>query len=387
MEKKKRQPDYSQTPPETLKRMGRYVSPQSQKVKIHPIVKPFHFIENGMEYILGWLKEIAFLEILGIISNVGILLAVATYIGTEKQRRDTEVLNAWQTITSAHNQTGNGGRIQALEFLNASPADETYNYPGANWRRRSICLWLCLWPKEKLDGINLEVELLDTTASTNTSQGAYLARIQLPEASLAHAHLENTFLVEANLKMANLFYADLRESDLSKSNLEKAILWGASLDQANLFDANLVEANLGYASLVEANLRQVKLNGAGLANSNLHKADLRIANLEGSDLSSARLNEAFLYATNLKNANLLGANLQKSNLTLAKLDGANLLNANLQGVILREATLDKVLNLTQTQIDSAKLCRTILPKNINLEPDRDCKELGIDPKSGEYVGP
>ena len=88
----------------------------------------------------------ALLSRLGGVGSIGILIVVVFYVGSEKQRRDAEVLNAWQTLTSAYSQSGSGERIQALEFLNASP--------GANWRRKFpwFCapLHLCTWPQENL---------------------------------------------------------------------------------------------------------------------------------------------------------------------------------------------------------------------------------------------
>jgi hypothetical protein len=103
------------------------------------------------EPLLRWADNQALISLLGVVGNIGILIAVVSYVGSEKQRRDAEVLNAWQTLTSAYGQSGSGGRIQALEFLNASP--------GANWRRRFpwFCapLPLCTWPQESLAGIDL----------------------------------------------------------------------------------------------------------------------------------------------------------------------------------------------------------------------------------------
>jgi hypothetical protein len=185
-----------EVPKDTLRRMGRYIPPQEPKRKVHPVLWPFWWTEKRLEGVLGWLQRLALLEILGIVSNIGILFAVAAYIGTEKQRRDAEVFNAWQTITSAHDQSGSGGRIQALEFLNASPADREAGYPGANWRRRAACLWICTWAAENLAGINLSV--------SETEEGVYLAGIQLPDADLVGANLEGASLGGANLEGAIL---------------------------------------------------------------------------------------------------------------------------------------------------------------------------------------
>ncbi len=151
--------------------------------------RPFITLEKRiLEPILAWANDLALLDLLGLVGNVGLIIAVGMYIGSEKQRRDTEVLTAWQTLTNAYGQPGNGGRIHALEFLNASPRDAEYDYleflnaslrnekydkyPGANWRRRAICLWICTWPSESLAGIDLsadDIELPEPTAQKKTS--------------------------------------------------------------------------------------------------------------------------------------------------------------------------------------------------------------------------
>ena len=96
--------------------------------------RPFIKLEKLIwEPILVWADNQALLSLLGLIGNVGLIIAVGMYIGSEKQRRDAEVLTAWQTITNAYSQPGDGGRIHALEFLNASPRNREDDYPGANW--------------------------------------------------------------------------------------------------------------------------------------------------------------------------------------------------------------------------------------------------------------
>ena len=222
------------------------------------------------EPLLAWADNQALLSLLGIIGNAGIILAVFTFIGTEKQRRDAEILNAWQTITSAYGQSGSGGRIQALEFLNASPVNSEpyYRYPGAHWRRRAICLWFCTWSPERLDGLAL--------TTSEDDEGVYLAGVQLPNASLRKANFQN--------------------------------------------------ANLRYAYFSDADLTEATLKGADLIRANFEGATLTGANFEGATLTGVKLSEA-------------------------------------------------------------RLCRTILPEGIILDPNRDCEELGIDPETGEWIGP
>ena len=104
------------------------------------------------------------------------------------------------------------------------------------------------------------------------------------------------------------------------------------------------------------------------------RQDLTKLDLHGISLSIANLSGANLEDTNFEDANLSGANLKG-----AILRDANLEAANLEGALLRDA------NLEGANLESANLCRTILPKDTNLDPNRDCEKLGIDPQTGEYI--
>nr|WP_206602925.1 pentapeptide repeat-containing protein [Leptolyngbya ohadii] len=162
---------------------------------------------------LSWGENQAFISLLGLLGNLGLLFAALTYIGLEQQRRESQIYLAWQTITNAQGQSGNGGRILALEFLNASP--------GANWRLHFP--WICVsedrlcsrWESESLDGVDLE--------------RAYLAKVQLPGANLLEANLQGAVLWQANLQGARLVEANLQGARLGGANLQ-----GAKLDGANL---------------------------------------------------------------------------------------------------------------------------------------------------------
>jgi uncharacterized protein YjbI with pentapeptide repeats len=347
------------------------------------------------EPLLIWANNQALLGLLGLVGNVGIIVAVVTYIGSEKQRRNAEVLNAWQTITSAYGQSGSGGRIQALEFLNASP--------GANWRRKFpwVCAphSLCVWPAESLAGINLAVESTKITPSTEATlptdnnkreerlSGVYLAGIQLPEAYLSSANFEGANLGGANLIDALLMNANFEGADLTVANLK-----GASLREANFKGAFLREADFEDAALIETNfegadLRKANLEGAALIDANLEGAALIDANLEGAFLRGANLEGAFLRGANLEDAAFDKASLEGADLRKANLKGAALIDANLEGADLREANLEGTRlvfanlegakNLETEQITRAKLCLTKLPLAISLPPNRDCAEIGI----------
>jgi len=321
------------------------------------------------EPLLAWANAQAILSLLGLLSNLGLIVAVVTYIGAEKQRRDAEVLNAWQTITSAYGQSGSGGRIQALEFLNASP--------GANWRRKFpwFCapLPLCTWDAEQLNGINLGAVPLDNPPprdQTDKNQvSVYLQDIQLPKARLRNANLEGANLEDANLESANLMEANLVDTDLIGSNLAGALLAKANLVDADLIGSNLAGADLSSANLAGADLMFASLVGADLGHVNLEGANLGYVNLEGANLAGANLKNATnLWDTNLEGVDLSNANLEGVVLAgVYSLEGANLAGTNLKGTL-----------ISKEQLSKASLCDTRLPDDIDLDPNRDCKELGMD---------
>jgi uncharacterized protein YjbI with pentapeptide repeats len=126
-------------------------------------------------------------------------------------------------------------------------------------------------------------------------------------------------------------------------------------------------------------LSKLDLHGISLSIADLSGANLSGANLSGANLSGANLSGANLEDTNFEDANLSGANLKGAILRDANLSYANLEAANLEGALLRDA------NLEGANLESANLCRTILPKDTNLDPNRDCEKLGIDPQTGEYI--
>ena len=244
-----------------------------------------HFLED-VEFLF---QQSALLSIINLVAGITIIISLITWLATEKQRRNAEVYQAWQVITAAYEQSGSGGRREALEFLHSEP-------------RRFPLFWL-KWERQSLAGL--------------AAPKAYLVKIKLPQ---------------ADLKLANL-----QEAWLNEANLQGAFLAFASLQGAFLHKANLQEANLGKANLQEAWLDWANLQGAHLWGANLQKAFLHEANLQG----------AFLYGTNLQEADLKLANLQKAVLHEANLQEADLKLANLQGAFLNE-----VKNLTFEQIKS-----------------------------------
>ena len=246
-------------------------------------------IEKFLEDIEFLLRKSAFLTILESLSKLAIVVGVIAFIFGENVRRNNEIFTAWQTITSAEGQSGSGGRIEALEFLNSRPlrfpwiglTEKGWYWDEREKRCKEKRLWGWRWKRQPLIGLS-------------APNRAYLARIHLcggvlfeanlREANLGGAKLQKVLLIEANLQEAQVFRANLQEAQLSRANLQEAYLSEANLEKAFLFRANLQEVDLSRA--------------------NLQEAQLFIANLEKAYLSEANLEKAFLFRANLKKAYL-----------------------------------------------------------------------------------
>jgi len=87
-------------------------------------------------------------------------------------------------------------------------------------------------------------------------------------------------------------------------------------DETDGIRLNLRDAYLQYANLQDADLRGAYLQYANLQHANLQDADLRGADLRGADLQYADLRDADLRGAYLQRAYLQGADLDFSVLTL-----------------------------------------------------------------------
>ncbi|NEO71135.1 pentapeptide repeat-containing protein [Moorena sp. SIO3H5] len=226
-----------------------------------------------LEPVLDYLNRLALIEILGLVGNLSILLGLIIFIAGEKDRRNSEIYQAWQVITAAYDQQGSGGRKEALEFLNSKP-------------RRNPWFWLT-WEEQSLSGLE--------------APKAYLRGIQLANADLGGANLQKAKLVDANLQKTKLVDANLQEANLFRANLQEANLFRANLQKVNLFQANLQKAILFQANLQKAILEEADLQKAILIRANLQEAILIQPNLQEAILGGANLQEAILGGANLQN--------------------------------------------------------------------------------------
>jgi hypothetical protein len=202
---------------------------------------PLWAFEWFCEWIAYVLSNWSFLEVLEYLSSFGVLIAVIFYFGESGDRLKQKHYQAWQVINTAQGKGGNGGRIEALQELNA-------------------------------DGISL--------VGVDVS-GAFLQSIRLQRAGLARSNFS-----AADLRDSDLAFADLSDADLRSANLRHSILRSANLEHADLTEADLFSADLTGADL----------SGAALTNADLRNADL--ANLKWSD--TLNVNNANIFG--VKNA-------------------------------------------------------------------------------------
>ncbi len=102
----------------------------------------------------------------------------------------------------------------------------------------------------------------------------------------------------------------------------------------------------------------------------LSDADLRGANLSGQFLINANFSWANLSEANLQGANLGAADLTTTKLIDADLREADFANTNFNGARLEGANFRDATNLSQLQLDQARLCNTTLPDGT--VSNRDC---------------
>ena len=208
----------------------------------NPLLVPVLFVEWLSEWAAWFLGRSVFLEVLEYCGTLSILVGVIFYFAGAHDRREQRHYQAWQVINTAQGKGGNGGRIDALQDLNA-------------------------------DGIPL--------VAVDLSGDAFLRNINLPNAELLRA--------------------DISGSDMRDSNLRNADLADAALFSTNFRGASLANARLNDSNLIEADLSNADLSGADLSKSMLDQADLRNTDLSGINWKSIKsINMADIF--NCRNA-------------------------------------------------------------------------------------
>ncbi|HUA62571.1 MAG TPA: pentapeptide repeat-containing protein [Verrucomicrobiae bacterium] len=182
---------------------------------------PLHALEWVFNWVAYWLSRWAFLEVLEYLGALSVLFGVLFYVSEAGERRQQRHYQAWQVINTAQGKGGSGGRIEALQELNAD-----------------------------------RVPLIGVDVSGAFLQGLKLARASLARADFHVIDARDSVLEDCDLTYADLHMANFRHGRLDRSNLEEA-----NLEGAYLIGASLVGARLKGADLKGANLTHCDLNG------------------------------------------------------------------------------------------------------------------------------
>ena len=211
--------------------------------------------------------------------------------------------------------------------------------------------------------------------------------VQLDNAYLRKADLEQVWMPDSFLRKVDLWWADLRGANFNGSNLSEARLVSADLSGAYLSGANLSGAYLSGAKLIEATLVFATLDRADLSGANLSGANLNQVTLSKADLGGANLSRSQFIQDNLGGANLSGANFNMANLSGANLKGADLSpvgtlrGANLSYTDLSGVQFNKVTKLRGAHLKGADLTRSNFGEVLSME-GADFGNSGIKPLEG-----
>ena len=182
---------------------------------------PFFAMEWGWEWAAYFLSNWKFLEVLEYMGSLSVLVAVLFYFSESGDRTKQRHYQAWQVINTAQGKGGSGGRIEALQELNAD-----------------------------------RVPLVGVDVSGSFLQGVNLENAHLVRATFSAADLRNS-----DFHLADFTDADLKSANLRESRLTGANFHGADLDNCDLNGADLSEANLADAKLDDADLGGANLSG------------------------------------------------------------------------------------------------------------------------------
>ncbi|HKW56639.1 MAG TPA: pentapeptide repeat-containing protein [Candidatus Acidoferrum sp.] len=200
-------------------------------------IVPFVAVDWIWEWVAYALSHWTFLEVLDYLETFSVLVAVIFYFSESGDRVKQRHYQAWQVVNTSQGKGGSGGRVEALQELNAD-----------------------------------HVALVGVDVS-----GAFLQGIKLEKARLLRANFSAADVRESRFIAADFTSADLRSANFRTSDLSRASLQGATLDDSDLTGADLSGADLAGASLVNADLTNADLRDIQWQ----HLAAIRNANIFG----------------------------------------------------------------------------------------------------------
>jgi len=194
-------------------------SKQRQAVRYRSLV-PLLALEWVGQWVAFRLSNWSFLEVLDQLGSFSILIAGILFFSESSDRLKQKHYQAWQVINGAQGRGGSGGRVEALQELNA----------------------------DRVPLIGIDVS------------GAFLQGVRLERARLVRSDFHGADAREADFQAAEFADANLVGANLRRSRCHKASFRGAALDDADFVGADLSEADLGGATLVAADLSYANLD-------------------------------------------------------------------------------------------------------------------------------
>src|SRR5580693_7518688 len=203
----------------------------------HVWTVPFVAFEWMWEWVAYFLSRWSFLQVLDYLETFSVLVAVIFYFSESGDRIKQRHYQAWQVVNTSQGKGGSGGRIDALQELNAD-----------------------------------HVPLVGVDVS-----GAFLQGVRLDKARLLRANFSAADVRDGKFPAADFSNANLRATNLRRGNLEQVSFQGASLDESDLTGADLAGADLTDASLTDADLTNADLRDVRWK----HIASIKNANIFG----------------------------------------------------------------------------------------------------------
>jgi hypothetical protein len=193
----------------------------------HAWAVPLWAFEWFWEWVAYILSNWSFLEVLEYLGSFSILIAVIFYFSESGDRLKQKHYQAWQVINTAQGKGGSGGRVEALQELNA-------------------------------DGVPLVgVDVSGAFLQSIHLQGARLVRSNFSGADLRDSDLAFADFSDADLRFINIRQSNLHNADFQNAHLDNADLWGADLSDADLSGATIVNADLRFANLANVHWREL----------------------------------------------------------------------------------------------------------------------------------
>ncbi|MGC2300199.1 MAG: pentapeptide repeat-containing protein [Acidobacteriaceae bacterium] len=209
--------------------------PQRRARARHRWLIPLIAIDWSWEWLAYLLSNWSFLEVLEYLGSFSVLIGVIFWFSESGDRIQQRHYQAWQVINTAQGKGGSGGRIEALQELNADHIS--------------------------LTGVDVS--------------SAFLQGLRVPHANLVRSNLSTADLRDSDLHFADFTWADLQYANLRGASLDHTLLDHADLRDCDLTGASLAAAHLDGADLTNADLHSANLNGiawqhiAAIVNANL----------------------------------------------------------------------------------------------------------------------